>query len=193
MRTIGIFGGSFNPIHNGHLGLAQAVVGRGLADEVWLMVSPHNPLKPGGTLLDEQRRLDMARLATQDVDGVVASDFEFHLDRPSYTWKTLRALRQQLPDARLALVIGADNWLAFDRWARHDEILARHDIILYPREGYPVDWDALPPRVHRVEAPLFPWSSTEVRDTLRRGGDTSRMLPAAVESYIRRHGLRFDV
>jgi len=185
MKRIGIFGGSFNPVHKGHVGLAASIVAQDLVDEVWLMVSPRNPLKPVADLWDEGLRLELARRAVADVPGVTASDFEFHLPRPSYSWATLEALWKARPECRFALVIGADNWLVFHRWARHEYILRTCELILYPREGYPVDETSLPPNVRVVHAPLFPWSSTEIRRQLRCGGDTTDMLPPAVEEYLR--------
>lgn len=185
MKRIGVFGGSFNPVHNGHVGLARTILAQRLADEVWLMVSPRNPLKEADGLWDEDLRLELARRAVADVPGVEASDFEFRLPRPTYTWKTLEALREAWPDRRFALVAGADNWLVFHRWANHEEILRRHELLLYPRRGYPVDEASLPPGVRMVHAPLFPWSATEIRERLRRGDDTAEMLPPAVESYLR--------
>ena len=115
-RKVGLFGGSFDPVHRGHLALAQYLLECGAVEEVWLMVSPLNPLKSGTQLSPDAERLEMARLAAADVPGVVVSDFELHLPRPSYTWRTLRALREAHPDIEFSLIVGADNWLVFDRW-----------------------------------------------------------------------------
>ena len=109
MIRTAVFGGSFNPVHYGHINLAKEILRQDLADEVWLMVSPRNPLKQQADLLDEQTRLRLTRLALADVPGVFASDDEFSLPRPSYTWKTLDALRGKYPDRAFFLVIGGDN------------------------------------------------------------------------------------
>lgn len=185
MRRVGIFGGSFNPVHWGHVRLAEWIVRHGWADEVWLMVSPCNPLKAQAALLPETERLAMARLAAGEVAGVRASDFEFSLPRPSYTWRTLEALRAAFPATAFSLIIGADNWQHFDRWARPDYIRAHHKLLVYPRPGYPLDASALPDGVDLLGAPVFDVSSTRVRKLLRENGDVSWLVPAAVLRYIK--------
>ena len=117
MRRTGLFGGSFNPIHNGHIKLAKQLKQRAGLDEVWLMVSPLNPLKQSEDLLDDEARLEMAREAVKDEPGIVASDYEMHLPKPSYTWNTLEALKRDFPDREFVLMIGGDNWALFDKWA----------------------------------------------------------------------------
>ena len=184
MIRTAIFGGSFNPIHNGHLRLARKIVEQGWVDELWLMVSPQNPLKQQQGLLDEQIRFRLAQLATQEVPGVEACDFEFHLERPSYTWKTLAALKEAYPDREFSLVIGGDNWEIFPRWAHYEEILAQYPLIIYPREGYAVHEEDLPATAHLINAPLFPWSSTQIREALRSGHDVGEMLPASIIPII---------
>ena len=188
MIRTAIFGGSFNPVHNGHIQLAKKIVDQGWVDELWLMVSPHNPLKPQQGLLDEQVRLTLARTAVAGVPGVSACDFEFHLPRPSYTWKTLAALTTAYPDREFSLVIGGDNWEIFPRWAHYEEILARYPLIIYPREGYEVRSADLPPTARLIDAPLFPWSSTQIREALRNGEDVSDMLPASIIPVIEENG-----
>ncbi len=189
MKRVGVFGGSFNPVHWGHVRLAEWIVRHGWADEVWLMVSPRNPLKEQVGLLPEAERLDMARLAAGEVAGVRASDFEFSLPRPSYTWRTLEALRAAFPATAFSLIIGADNWQHFDRWARPDYIRAHHKLLVYPRPGYPLDASALPDGVDLLGAPVFDVSSTRVRKLLRENGDASRLVPAPVLRYIKERHL----
>lgn len=182
---IAVFGGSFNPIHNGHLGLAGWIVRNGYADRVWLMVSPQNPLKPSPGLADERLRLRWAQMACKGTDGVSASDFEFSLPRPSYTWNTLKELGRKYPHEKFSLVIGADNWKCFDRWARHEWILQHFPILIYPREGVETGQN-LPANVSLMPAPLFPVSSTQIRDLIQAGGDPSPLLPEAVYQDILR-------
>ena len=189
MKRVGVFGGSCNPVHWGHVRLAEWIVRHGWADEVWLMVSPRNPLKEQVGLLPEAERLDMARLAAGEVAGVRASDFEFSLPRPSYTWRTLEALRAAFPATAFSLIIGADNWQHFDRWARPDYIRAHHKLLVYPRPGYPLDASALPDGVDLLGAPVFDVSSTRVRKLLRENGDASRLVPAPVLHYIKERHL----
>lgn len=187
MIRTGIFGGSFNPIHKGHTGLAQAILKEGLADEVWLMVTPQNPLKQQHSLLPEQARLQLAKLATKDLADITACDFEFHLPRPSFTWQTLRALCATYPERQFSLIIGADNWHIFHKWAHHEELLT-YDIIMYPRKGYPVNQDSLPPNVRMIKAPLFPYSSTQIRQAILQEECISTMLDPQVIKEIQAKG-----
>ncbi len=187
-----IFGGSFNPLHNGHIALAQAVLDGRLADEVWLMVSPQNPFKQQADLLPEHLRLELARMGVDDTSGIYVSDFEFHLPRPSYTWKTLKALSETYPEDEFSLLIGGDNWAAFDRWANPEYILRHHSIIIYPREGSPLHAKSLPPHVSVLHAPLFPVSSTQVRELLKKGKDVSELVPPAELEYIRQNRLYLE-
>ena len=175
-----IFGGSFNPIHRGHIALADFVVQGGWTDEVWLLVSPQNPLKAAAGLLPEQLRLALAQQATENYDRIKVSDFEFHLPRPSFTFKTLAALRESHPDRSFQILIGADNWLCFDRWAHHEELLRDYELLVYPRQGYDIHTASLPPNVRFVPAPLFPFSSTQLREMLLRGEDLSGILPQEI-------------
>lgn len=181
MRRIGIFGGSFNPIHVGHLAVAQKVIDQGLVDEVWLMVSPQNPLKQTASdLAPEQDRLVLTRAAVEDFPHIVAADFEMQLPRPSYTWRTMEALRQHYPEHAFSLIIGADNWVNFSRWAHHDDLLAEYPLLVYPREGYPISPETLPTTVQLIDAPLFPFSSTNIRARLSTGEDVEEMLPHCI-------------
>ena len=181
-QRVAVFGGSFDPIHNGHLALAGEVISRGLADEVWLMVTPQNPHKQDKILSDERLRFQMAQLAVEGMDGVKACDFEFSLPRPSYTLTTLTALDEAFPDKEFCLLIGADNWEKFDRWYKGDEILSRYGIIVYPRgsEGEP----SLPSGVRWLPAKLYDISSTMVRAAVAAGNDITDLVPATVVRFI---------
>ena len=194
MKRIGIFGGSFNPIHLGHTALAAYICEQGLVDEVWLMVSPQNPLKRDLTLLDENERLAMVRLAVAPYPTLRACDFEFTLPRPSYTYHTLQALREAYPDCEFSLIIGEDNWQCFDRWSRGEDIARETQIIVYPRDakGQLKVFSAMPESPlssggggGRGLPPLLPYSSTEVRARITQGDDTSHMLHPDVARYIK--------
>lgn len=185
-RHIMLFGGSFNPIHCGHIALARQVLRENLADEVWLMVSPQNPLKPHDGLLDERLRYEIACKALQGESGIIASDFEFALPRPSYTWNTLCALGHTWPDSDFSLLIGADNWTHFDRWAHTERILSHHRLYVYPRPGYPLD-APLPPGVSYIDAPLLPYSSTEVRRRIHSGLDIRHWVPDSILQDVITH------
>ena len=185
MRRIGIYGGPFNPIHTGHISLAQHILSAARLDGVWLVVSPQNPLKAGnGSLIDDEVRLRLARKALEGVSGISVSDCEFHMPRPSYMWHTLRHLSETNPDVSFTLIIGADNWLDFDRWYRSRDIIAAYNVIIFPREGYPVDATKLPQGVCLVNTPLFPISSTEIRQKVARGESITGLVPAAIEDDV---------
>ena len=161
---IGIYGGSFNPIHFGHIGLAKWVLENTDLDELWLMVSPNNPLKDTSILADEHDRLVAAKEAIKDIPGLVASDFEFALPRPNYTANTLRALAQACPEHEFTLIIGEDNLSIFDKWREYQYILDNYRIFVYPRHGnstytlpHAKDLRVL------TGAPYFDISSTELR------------------------------
>ncbi|MBO5787908.1 MAG: nicotinate-nucleotide adenylyltransferase [Bacteroidaceae bacterium] len=186
-ETIVIFGGSFDPIHVGHIALAREVCARGLASEVWFMVSPQNPHKQGRVMTDENMRLQMVRLAIGENPQFKACDFEFALPRPSYTLNTLEALEKEFPDKEFRLLIGADNWEKFDSWYKGDEILSRYGVIVYPRGNEVVP--ALPDNAVWLPAELCDVSSTAVREAVAAGNDVSGMVPACVQQYINENEL----
>lgn len=189
MKRIGIFGGSFNPVHLGHTALAAAICEQGLVDEVWLVVSPQNPLKRNADLLDEEVRLTMVRLAVADYPMLQACDFEFRLPRPSYTYHTLQALREAYPDCEFSLIVGEDNWESFGRWYRSDEILRMTPIIVYPRSGSVTMVTPVDCRLSIVNSPLLPYSSTEIRTLIASGQDVCHMLHPDVAQYIHQYNL----
>ena len=135
MSKIGIYGGSFNPVHFGHVGLAKWVIEHTDLDELWMMVSPNNPLKPSGILAPEQERLAAVREAVAEIPHVKASDFEFSLPRPSYTANTLRALQAAYPEDEFTLIIGEDNLAIFTQWREYEYILSHFRIFVYPRHS----------------------------------------------------------
>lgn len=175
-----LYGGSFNPIHLGHLAIARQALKQGLADEVWLMVSPQNPLKAQRELLGDTLRLQMARRATEGISHLQVCDYEFGLPRPSYTYNTLLSLDRDYPDREFLLLIGGDNWAHFSRWYRAADIIASHRIIVYPRRSSDIDASQLPPTVSLLSTPLIDISSTMVRQTIAAGGDISHMVPPQI-------------
>lgn len=193
---VGVFGGSFDPIHNGHVELAKYALTHAGLDEVWLMVSPRNPLKPHATIASDEERMEMARLATEDLDGIKVSDFEFSLPIPSYTWLTLSGLREAYPEISFRLIIGGDNWADFYRWRNPDLIREQFGVIVYPRPG-----ETLPSPPQGVEiltdAPQMPVSSTEIRQLLKKNDENSmrrlsEILNPEVLRFIRSHHIYSD-
>ena len=182
---IGLFGGSFNPIHNAHIALAKTICEEAKLDEVWFMVSPQNPLKQAEDLLGENERYEMVKLALESEEKVLkASNYEFHLERPSYTWKTLRALKKDFPPHEFSLIIGGDNWVRFPRWAHSEEILANHNIYIYPREDSDINEALLPENVHLVHTPKINITSTMLREMVKNGNDISEYVPEVVAKTI---------
>lgn len=185
MRRIGIFGGSFNPIHVGHALIASYIVENSDIDTLWLMVSPQNPLKENSSLASDYHRLRMTELVSRRIENVITSAFEFDLPKPSYTIDTLNALQAKFPDDEFYLVIGADNWCVFDRWKAGEEIITKHRVLIYPRRGYDIVIpEKYSDRVSVVEAPLIEVCSTQVRERLSQLKSVSFYVPEAVERYI---------
>lgn len=179
-KKVGIFGGSFNPIHTGHIALAKSLCQQAGLDEVWLMVSPMNPFKKEATdLLTDKLRLEMAEQAVADEPKLKACDYEFHMPKPSYTWHTLQALSQDFPNVDFTLLIGGDNWASFDKWFHHEDILNHYPIVVYPRKG--CDIGKVPSGVTIVETPLLNISSTEIRQRIKEGKSIHGMVPDSIE------------
>ena len=185
MARIGIFGGSFNPIHVGHIALARQLLRLARLDEILFVVSPLNPFKKQATdLMADDYRLALVEMALQEEPKMRACDVEFHLSKPSYMWRTLEHLRQSRPDDEFVLIIGADNWLAFNRWAHYEEILSRYELAVYPRPGYPIDTTSLPTNVHVYSTMLFPENSTEIRRRLVAGESIHGLVPLKIETEL---------
>ncbi|MBQ3680467.1 MAG: nicotinate-nucleotide adenylyltransferase [Paludibacteraceae bacterium] len=188
-KKVGIFCGSFNPIHNGHVALADYIARNSDLDEVWLVVSPLNPLKRtiADTLAPNEQRLDMVRLALRSCERLFASDIEFSLPLPNYTINTLNALKSKYPETDFSLIIGADNLALFERWKDSDVIMSNFNMLVYPRPG--VDLDSLMqkyPKVRVLEnAPLHDISSTEIRRRISSGESVSGLVNPEVEEYIK--------
>jgi len=189
-RETGVFSGSFNPIHAGHLMLASYLCAFTSLEEVWFVVSPHNPLKKAEELLPDDLRLEMVRLALEDYDQLIPSDVEFHMPRPSYTIDTLDALTQAYPDRRFSLIIGSDNWSVFDRWKDCERLIRNYRILIYPRLGVNV---VIPEQyretIQLVNAPVIEISSTFIRHSIMDGKNMRAFLPPRVYEYIVRNQL----
>ena len=188
--NIGLFGGSFNPIHNGHVWLAEALLRETGLDEVWFMVSPQNPLKQNHQLLDDHQRYRLVQLALKDHPRLKASDYEFHLPKPSYTWNTLQSLKKDFPQHRFTLLIGGDNWEVFNQWYRYEDLLREYPIVVYPRKDAvtsfrPADMS----NVSFVKVPLIDISSTMIRERLHQGKSVRGLVPTPVATVIEQEHL----
>ena len=182
--SIGIFGGSFNPIHNGHVALARQLLDVVGLDEIWFMVSPHNPLKNQNDLIDDNLRLKMTEVALKYEPQLKASGYEFAMPRPSYMWHTLQSLGKDYPGREFVLLIGADNWLCFKRWYEWRKILDNYRIVIYPRTGSSIDAASLPAGVRLVDTGLFDISSTEIRRKVKVGEPISHLVPYEVAGMV---------
>ncbi len=189
VQVIGILGGSFNPVHIGHMMLASYLAQWGYVDQVWLTLSPRNPLKNDpSALLPDLKRLTMLNIAMKGSSKLDVCDIELTMPTPSYTVDTLDLLAARFPNKRFKLIIGSDNWAIFDRWKKPQHILDNYGVIVYPRPGYPI------PEGHRdgmeaVEAPTVNISSTFIRSAIAKGRDMEYFLPPGVFKYIVEHKL----
>lgn len=187
---IGVYGGTFDPIHRGHRLVAEYVALHAGLNSVWFMVSPLNPLKEGTQPASFADRFAMARLVARKSPLTVASDFESKLPPPYYSYRTLRALRDRYPSHRFHLVIGADNLRDLSLWRNPDEIASEFGIIVFPRPGVSAEELSVPPGVTLLSGtPLADVSSTEIRKALAEGEETEQWLDRDVERYIRNHNL----
>lgn len=183
-ELVGVLGGSFNPVHLGHMMLASYLTQWGYVDKVWMMLSPLNPLKEGRTMLPDLKRMAMINLATHNATDIDSCDIELSMPRPSYTIDTLDLLSKRHPTKKFKLIIGSDNWRIFDRWREHQRILDEYGVIVYPRSGYPID-SVYVDGMEVVDAPMVNISSTFIRDAIARGKDMNFFLPPGVFKYIR--------
>lgn len=191
---IGIYSGSFNPVHEGHIALCDYLVQEGVVDEVWLIRSPLNPLKAdaANTLAPDEDRQKMLELAIENHRGLKVCCIEDSLPKPNYTVNTLQALQKLFPGEEFHLIVGMDNWLIFDRWRAYDTILTDFHLIVYPRPGYvqetPEALQGLADHVRIVEAPQFNISSTEIREAIAQH-EPPKLIAPNVLSYIIDHKL----
>lgn len=182
---IAIYSGSFNPIHLGHQKLAEYVLDKKLADEVWLVVTPSNPLKDVEHQPDEYTRMEMVAAAVGDNPRIKVSDVEFTMPVPSYTVDTLKKLTELHPQHRFLLVIGSDNAVIFDQWKEYQQILDTYPVLVYPRKGYDFSTVAVQyPQMQLLDTPLYDISSTQIREMIRKGEDVSAWLHPKVVEYI---------
>lgn len=184
---IGLYFGTFNPIHVGHLIIANHLVEFSDLDEVWLVVTPHNPHKQKNTLLNDYHRLEMVHLATEDYPKLKPSDIEFKLSQPNYTVDTLIHLEEKFPTHQFSLIMGEDNLNSFHKWKNYEVILERHHIYVYPRILDAKSELINHPKVHKIEAPVVEISSTFIRNGIKQKKNIRPLLPQKVWEHIDRN------
>lgn len=185
---IGLYFGTFNPIHSGHLIIANHFAEFTDLKQVWMVVTPHNPLKQKSTLLDDFQRLEMVHLATADYPKIRPSDIEFKLPQPNYTVNTLVHLQEKFPMHEFALIMGEDNLKSLHKWKNYQAILQYHDIYVYPRVNSGDETDlATHPRIKMVGAPVVEISSTFIRKAIKSGKNVRPLLPEKVWAYVDRN------
>lgn len=185
---IGLFFGSFNPIHIGHMIIANIMAENSDLKKVWFVVTPQNPLKPSKGLLHEFDRYDMVKAAIADNFKLEVSDVEFHLPKPNYTVFTLAHLREKHPGKDFKLIVGEDNLENFTKWKNHEEILNQFGLYVYPRPGVTNSELKRHPNVNMVEAPLLDISATYIRNCIKNNKSIRYLVPEPVEQMIRQKG-----
>ena len=192
MKRVALYFGSFNPIHKGHIALAEWVVEQGLCDELIFIVSPQNPLKSATELAPEFSRYEMCEMAcasSRYPDRIKVSAVEFILEKPSYTINTLRYLRENFgAEMQFSILMGADNIENFDRWREYEEILRDYRLLVYPREGYSVEKFA-EKITFLSDAPLFDFAATDIRTGITEGKEFTDKVCPAVAKYITQNRL----
>lgn len=183
---VGLYFGTFNPIHVGHLIIANHIVENSDLDQLWMVVTPHNPLKKKSGLLADYHRLQMVHLATEEYDKIIPSDIEFKLPQPNYTVNTLAHLQEKFPQHQFSLIMGEDNLKSLKKWKNYEVILNDYQLYVYPR----ISTDEVPeefvnhPNIHKVNAPIIELSSTFIRNSIKEQKNIKPMLDAKVWEYI---------
>lgn len=183
---IGLYFGTFNPIHIGHLIIANHMAEYSGLNQIWMVVTPHNPLKKKETLLDDYKRLNLVALATEDFPKIKPSDIEFKLPQPNYTVHTLAHLQDKFPQHEFSLIMGEDNLKSLHKWKNYEVILQNHDIYVYPRisnEAENLEFKNHP-RIHLIDAPIVEISSTFIRGSIKNNKNIQPLIPYKVWEYI---------
>ncbi len=188
-KKVGLFFGSFNPVHIGHMIIANYMATQTDLDQVWMVVSPHNPLKPKKTLAKDYDRLHLVRLAIGDNLLLKASDIEFSLPKPSYTIDTLTYLKEKHTEYEFVLIMGGDNLGSLHKWKNYELLLSQHQIYVYQRPSYELGELAVHPHVQLFEAPLMQISASYIRSCLKNGHSIQYLVPEPVYAYLSTHNL----
>ena len=184
-EKIGLFFGTFDPIHNGHLRISKYITEEKLADKVWLVVTPENPIKVGSKISSFNHRFNMAKIATENYDNIIPSDLEVNLKKPNYTIDTLEYISNKLKDIEFSLIIGEDNYKIFDTWKDYKKIINKYKIFIYPRKG------TLNENLHIINentmyigGPRIDLSSTNIRKIVSNNSDPKDLISNKVMEYI---------
>jgi len=183
---IGLYFGTFNPIHIGHLIIANHMAEYSDLKQIWMVVTPHNPLKKKENLLDDYKRLHLVALATEDFPKIKPSDIEFKLTQPNYTVNTLAHLQEKYPQHEFSLIMGEDNLKSFHKWKNYEVILQNHDIYVYPRISSEIENLEFKnhPRIHHIAAPIIEISSTFIRESIKNKKNIQPLIPHKAWEYI---------
>lgn len=184
-QQIGLFFGSFNPVHFGHLIIANYIVENRFVDKIWFVVSPQNPFKNSNTLLDDDIRLTLVKLAIKGNRNFIASDVEFNLNKPSYTINTLNFLKQKYRDKEFNLIIGEDNLDCFEKWKDYQEIINNYSILVYPRPNIITNKFSQEKTIKKINAPQIEISSTMIRELIKEKKSIQYLLPERVRKEIK--------
>jgi nicotinate-nucleotide adenylyltransferase len=188
---IGLYFGSFNPVHIAHLIIANHILNETAIEKVWFVVSPHNPLKAENGLLNEYHRLYLVKLATEGDNRIKASDIEFALPKPSYTTTTLAYLKEKHPEHVFSIIMGSDSFQNLHKWKNYEILVRDYDLYVYERPGHEVT-NLLQARLHIVNAPLLQLSATQVREYIRKGKSIRYLVPENVREEIEKGGYYKD-
>ncbi len=184
---IGLYFGSFNPIHHGHLIIANFILQNTDIDQLWFIVSPQNPLKQSAGLLNEYHRLYLIQIAIEGEKDLRASDIEFGLPKPSYTANTLAYLKEKYPDHVFVVIMGSDSFQNIKRWKNYLYILENYSIFIYKRPGFDIDKEHLSAKIMVLQAPLLQISATHIRENIKKGMSVRYLVPDVVKEEIERN------